>query len=172
MRNFSEQKSRTQVSPVSVSWLARISLTSEVGIVELDVTAADVIQNLEFGLVGFGDVAEIVLVVGVYGLGVSFTLTVTQVVPIRSGKSDLEISNLVGWDLAGQVLELVDIGATHMLDLAGADDTLPGLVTSLQECSNVGGIGTEIIHIDIVDLLKPVKTGEESTPEHCTYICQ
>ena len=148
----------------------RDHLTSQVGVIELDVTAAGIIQNLQLGLVSLGDVAKVVLVVGVHRLGVSLALTVAQVVPVRSGKSNLQVLNLVGGDLAGQVLELVDVGATDVLDLSGADDTLTGLVTSLQESSDIGGVGTEVIHLDIADLLEAVETGEESTPEH--YGCQ
>jgi len=166
LRNFSEQKSKTKVNSVNFDCLDRRSLTSQVRIVELDVTAAGIIQDLKLGLVGLGDVAEVVLIVGVHGLGVSLALAVAQVVPVRSGKSDLQVSNLVGRDLAGKVLELIDISATNVLDLAGTDDTLTGLVAGLQKCSNIGGVGTEVIHIDIVDLLEAIETGEESTPEH------
>lgn len=145
-------------------------LTSQVGVVELDVTAAGFIQDLELGLVGLGDVAEVILVVGVYRLGVSLSLTVAQVVPVRSGKSDLQVSDLVGRDLAGEVLELVDVGATNMLDFASTNDALTRLVAGLQKCGDIGGIWTEVIHVDVVDLLEAVQAGEESTPEH--YICQ
>lgn len=133
-----------------------VHLTSQVGVVELDVTAAGVIQDLKLGLIGLGNVAEIILVVGVYRLGVSLALTVAQVVPVRRGESNLQVSDLVGRDLAGEVLELVDVGATNVLDLAGTDDALTGLVAGLQKCGDIGGIGTEVIHVDIVDFLEAV----------------
>jgi hypothetical protein len=53
-----------------------------------------------------------------------------------------------------------------VLDLASTDDTLTGLVARFQECGNIGGVGAEIIDIDIIDFLEAIETGEESTPEH------
>lgn len=144
-----------------------IYLTSQVGVVELHVAAAGVIQDLQLGLVGLGDITEVVLIVGVHGLGVGLALAVAEVVPVGGGEGDLQVANLLSWHLAGEVLELVDVGATNVLDLTRTDDTLTGLVAGLEECRNIGGIGTEVVNIDVVHLLEAVKAGEEGSPEHC-----
>lgn len=141
-------------------------LTSEVRVVVLHVAAAGLVQDLQLGLVGLGDITEVLLIGAVHVLGVGLALDVAQVVPVRSGQGDLQVLDLISGDLAGKVLELVDIGAANVLDLACADDSLTGLVASLQEGSNVGSIRAEDVGLELGDLLEAVQTGEESTPEH------
>lgn len=143
-----------------------MQLTGEVRVVVLHVAAAGLVQDLELGLVGLGDVTEVLLVGAVHVLGVGLALNVAQVVPVRSGQSDLQVLDLVSGDLAGKVLELVDIGAADVLDLACADDGLTRLVASLEEGSNVGSVRAEDVGLELGDLLESVQTGEESTPEH------
>lgn len=142
-------------------------LTSKVGVVELHITAACVIEDLQFGLVCLCDVSEVFLIGAVYGLGVGLALDVSQVVPVRRGKSDLQVLDFVFRDLAGEVLELIDIGTSNVLDFAGADHGFTGLVASLEEGGNVWGIFTEDVDFEIGDFFESFETGEESSPEHC-----
>lgn len=141
-------------------------LTSKVRVVVLDVSAASLIQDLQFLLASLGNVGKVLVIGAVHTLRVGFAFLVPQVVPVRSGKGDLQVLDLLGGHKAGKEFELFDIGATNVLDLARADHTLTGLVALLDERSNVGGIVTEIIHIDIRDLLESLKTREEGAPEH------
>lgn len=165
-RNFSEQKSVGNVSFCpEITWFE--NLTGKVGVIELHVAAACVIEDLQFGLVRFCDVAKVFFVGAVYGFGISLALDVSQVVPVRRGKSDLQVLDFVFRDLASEVLELVDIGASNVLDLASANHGLAGLVTSFQEGRNVGGIFTEDVDLEIGDLFESFQTRKESSPEHC-----
>lgn len=142
------------------------ALTSQVGIVVLDIPAASVVQNLQLILACLGDVGKVLNVRAVHIGGVGFALLVPQVVPVRGGKGDLDVLDLLGGHEAGEVLELVDIGATDVLDLAGANHALTGLVAGFEESSDVGGVGTEDIGVDLVDLFESLQTGEERAPEH------
>ena len=147
-------------------------LTGQVGVVVLHVAATGIVQNLQLSLVGLGDVSEVLLVGAVHLLGVGLALAVTQVVPVRRSKGDLQVLNLVRGDLAGEVLELVDVGAANVLNLTGAEHGLTGLVASLQECGNIGGVRAEDIGFEVGDLIEALQTGEEGTPEHLSLVSQ
>jgi hypothetical protein len=141
-RNFSEQKSIAQVSMRSLNDRQN-KLTGQVRVVILHVAATGIVQDSQLGLVGLGDVAKVLLVGAVHVLGVSLALTVTQVVPVGCSKSYLQVLDLLRGNQAGQILELVDISAADVLDLASADHSLTGLVTGLEEGSNIGSIRAE-----------------------------
>lgn len=140
--------------------------TSKVGVIILNVPAARIIQDLQFSLAGLGNVGKVLLVGAVHLLGIGLALLVPQVVPVGSSQSDLQVLNLLRRDEASKVLELVDIGAANMLDLTGTDHALTGLVTLLDERSHIGGIKTEIVDVDVLDLFESFQTGEEGAPEH------
>lgn len=133
----------------------------------MDITAASVVQDLDFVLVGFGNVGEVLIDIGVDVLGEGVALAVAQVVPVRGGEGDLQVLDLLGGNEASEVLELVDVCAADVLDLACAEDALAGLVASLEEGGDIGGIGTEDICVGFGNLLEAVETGEEGAPEHC-----
>lgn len=141
-------------------------LTSKVGVIELNVAAASIVQDLELILVGLGNIGEVLVVGSIDLLGVGLALLVTQVVPVGGGQGEFHILDLLRGYEAGQVLELVDIGAADVLDLARADHGLTGLVTGLKEGSNIGGIGTEALGVNVVHLLESLQTREEGSPEH------
>ena len=142
------------------------ALTSQVGVVVLDVPAASVVQNLQLILASLGDIGKVLDVRTVHIGGVGLALLVPQVVPVRGGKGDLDVLDLLGGNKAGEVFELVDIGATNVLDLAGADHALAGLVAGLEESGDIGSVVTEDIGVDLVDLFESLQTGEEGAPEH------
>lgn len=146
--------------------LGEDNLTSQVGVIILHVAAASLVQGLQLGLVGLGNVAKVLLVGAVHILRVGLALAITQVVPVGSGKGDLQVLDLILGHQTGQVLELVDIGAANMLDLAGAEDSLAGLVAGLEESGNVGGIRAEDVRVELGDLVETIQAREESTPEH------
>lgn len=87
-------------------------------------------------------------------------------VPVGRGKCDFQVLDLLGRYQAGEILELVDVGAANMSDLARAEHGLAGLVALLEEGRNVGGVGAENAHVEVGDFLESVQTREESTPEH------
>lgn len=146
--------------------LGEDNLTSQVGVIILHVAAASLVQGLQLGLVGLGNVAKVLLVGAVHILRVGLALAITQVVPVGSGKGDLQVLDLILGHQTGQVLELVDIGAANMLDLAGTEDSLAGLVAGLEESGNVGGIRAEDVRVELGDLVETIQAREESTPEH------
>lgn len=133
----------------------------------MHVTAASVIQDLEFVLVGLGNVGEVLIDIGVDVLGEGEALAVPQVVPVRGSKGDLQVLDLLGSNEASKVLELVNVCAADVLDLSCAEDALAGLVAGLEEGSDIGGIGAEDIWVGILEFLEPVEAGEEGAPEHC-----
>lgn len=57
-------------------------LTGEVGIVDLCVAEAGIVEDLELDLVGLGDVGEVIVVVDVGVVDVGFLGTVAEVVPM------------------------------------------------------------------------------------------
>lgn len=152
---------------IKIVWVGLRERTSKVRVVELDVTATSVVQDLDFVLVGLGNVGEVLIDIGVDVLGEGEALAVAQVVPVRGSKSDLQVLDLLGGNEASEVLELVDICAADVLDLACAEDALAGLVASLEEGGDIGGVGSEDIWVRVLDLIEPVEAGEEGAPEHC-----
>lgn len=141
-------------------------LTSKIGVIILHVAAASLIQDLQLGLVGFGDVSKVLLVGTVHIMRVCLALKIAHVVPVRSGKSDLQVLDLVLGNLAGQIPELIDVGTTDMLDLPRAEDRLARLVASLEEGRNVGSICAEYIRVKVGHFIEAVQAGEERAPEH------
>lgn len=106
-------------------------LTGKVRIVNGDVAAPSIIENLQFGLVGLGDVGEVLLIVGIDILGVGLAGLVTEMIPLGGGERQLGLLDVLGRDVLLEVVPLVDVGATDVLDLANTDDGLSRLVTSL-----------------------------------------
>jgi len=130
------------------------TLTSQVGVVVLHVPAAGVVQNLQLILARLGDIGKILDVRAVHVGGVGLAFLVPEVVPVGGGKGDLDVLDLLGGHEAGKVFELVDIGAANVLDLARADHALTGLVAGLEESGDIGGVSTEDVGIDFVNLLE------------------
>lgn len=132
----------------------------------MDVSAAGVIQDLQLILTSLGNVGKVLHVRAVNVRGVGLALLVPQVVPVGSSKGDLDVLDLLGGHKAGEILELVDIGATNVLDLASADHALTRLVAGFKESGDVGCVGPEDVGVDVADLFESLKTGEERAPEH------
>lgn len=57
----------------------------EIRIVDLSITESSIVEDFQFGLVGFGDVGKVVVVIGVGVVQVGFLRPITEVVP-RSGQ--------------------------------------------------------------------------------------
>jgi len=55
--------------------------TSEVWIIDLNVSQACVVEDLEFGLVCFCNIGEVLFIIGVHILWVSFSSLVSQMIP-------------------------------------------------------------------------------------------
>lgn len=106
-------------------------LTGKVRIVDGDVAAPSIIEDLQLGLVGLGDVGKVLVVVGIDVLGVGLAGLVAEMVPLGGGEGQLGLLDVLGRDVLLEVVPLVDVGAADVLDLADADDGLSGLVASL-----------------------------------------
>jgi len=61
----------------------------------LGVAEAGVVEDLQLGLVGFGDVGKVLLVVGVDTLGVGLVGAVAEVVPRRARQGELDVAPLL-----------------------------------------------------------------------------
>lgn len=53
----------------------------EVRIIDLSITESSIVEDFQFGLVGFGDVGKVVVVIGVSVVQVGFLRPITEVVP-------------------------------------------------------------------------------------------
>ena len=141
-------------------------LTGEIWVVDLDVAEAVVVKDLEFGLVSFGDVGEIFFVTRIDVFGIRLPLSVPHVVPFRRRHCEFAFLGLFFWYNTLQVIPLINVSASNMLDLAGADDAFGRLVTLLHEGRNVGHVGAEDLGWGVLDFLEAFHAWEESTPEH------
>lgn len=106
-------------------------LTGEVRVVNGHVAAPSVVEDLELGLVGLGDVGKVLLVVGVDVLGIGPAGLVAEVVPLGRRQRELGLLDVLGREVLLEVVPLVDVGAADVLDLARADDGLSWLVAGL-----------------------------------------
>lgn len=87
-------------------------------------------------------------------------------IPIGSGKRNLDVFHFFGLDQPSKVFEILDITATNMLDFTVANNRLAGLDFFFYESSNVGHVETEHVRGRILDLGETLEVGEEGTPEH------
>lgn len=106
-------------------------LTREIRIIELHVSKAMVVERLQFGLVGFGDVGEVFVVVCVDVFGVCLALLVAEMVPVWGCECEFEVLGLFFWDERFEVVELVGVGTSDVLDFSCADYCLAWLVAGL-----------------------------------------
>lgn len=122
---------------------------SEVRVVDGDVAAAGEVQGVELFMIGSGDVGEVSFVVGIDGGRVGVAGLVAEMVPFGGGEGELGGGDEVGGELGGEVGPLVDVGASFVLDLAGADYGLAWLMACfgyegvsglLGEVGRVGGL--------------------------------
>lgn len=164
---FSEQKSElASASRFKYHNFWGRKLTGQVGVIVLHIPAAGLVEDAELFLVGLGDVTEVLLVRAVHLLGVGAALAVAQVVPVGGGQGDLQVLDLLGGDKASKVLELVNVGAADVLDLARAEHALTRLVAGLNEGTDIGRVRTEDLNFNVGDLLETLETREERSPEH------
>lgn len=124
--------------------------TGQVRIVDGDVAQAGVVEDLQLGLVGLGNIGKVLGVVGVHLLGIRMARLVAQVVPVRSRESQLGLLYAVCRQQALEVVPLGHVGAAHVLDLSGAYDGLARLMSSLSydklvsfiDLEGPGGLGS------------------------------
>lgn len=106
-------------------------LTGKIGVVDGDVAAASIVEDFELCLIGLGNVGKVLVIVGIDVFWVGLAGLVAEMVPFRGRQREFGLLNILGREYLFEVVPLVDIGAADMLDLAYADDGLPGLVTGL-----------------------------------------
>lgn len=141
-------------------------LTGEIRVVDLDIAEAIIVENLKLHLVRFGDVGEVLLIAWIYVLWVCSSLLVTHVIPFRCRERHLALVHSLLGNNALQVIPLIDVGASNVLDLTRADDGLAGLVARLGESGNVGHIHAEYVDVGVLDLFEALHAWEEGAPEH------
>jgi hypothetical protein len=132
-------------------------LTRQQRVVNLDVATASIVQDLELSTVSSGNVIEVLLIIGIHILAVrmlalksivsarNHTLcvlgpTVTQVEPLRSGQSHLDVLDLLRSDELLHLLELGQVSGLDMLDLASAKSRRSRLGVHGHEGTDVGNI--------------------------------
>lgn len=143
----------------------------KVGVIDLDVAAAVLVKNSKLLTVCLRDVCEVFGVVGVHGLGVCPAGLVSEVVPLWCRKSELGLMlSLLGKEVL-QVVPLVDVCASNVLDLSCADDCLSGLVSALSEGCNVWDVHAEDVNVWVLNLFKSLQSGEEGTPKRLLFMC-
>jgi hypothetical protein len=103
--------------------------TSQVWVINLHISESIVIKNFELSTVRLRNVGEILCICSVDFLGESSAGLVSQVIPIWSSHGELRFTLILFWEEVLQVVPLVDVRATNMLDFASAEDRLSGLVT-------------------------------------------
>lgn len=82
----SEQKSTLAISRRPRN--GQTVLTGQVGVIDLNVSDAGVVQDLELGLVSFGDIGKVFVVVVVDSRRVGFVRTVSEMVPIQTDQNE------------------------------------------------------------------------------------
>lgn len=117
-------------------------------------------------MVCLGNVGKILLVRSIHILGISLALLIPQVIPVGSRQSELQILDFLWRNQARQVLELVDVRTSNMLDLAGTEHSLAGLMTRFKESGNVGSTSTEDVWSKVRNFVKAIKTWEKGASEH------
>lgn len=85
-------------------------------------------------------------------------------IPIRSSEGELcLVLSLLGKEIL-QVVPLVDVRATNMLDFAGTENRLAWFVARLGESCNVRDIHPEDIFWEVCDFFEAVEAWEECAP--------
>ena len=79
----------------TTSLCQRSELTGQPRIIKLDISQPVVVEHLEFLLVGFGDILEVLGIVGVGFLGVGVALLVPHVKPLFDPQHSTCISHTV-----------------------------------------------------------------------------
>lgn len=118
--------------------------TSEVGVVDLNISETVVIQNLELRAVCSSDVCEILGVGCIHILGIRLSCLVAQMVPVGGRKSKLGLVLFLLGEKVLQVVPLVHVCASNMLDFSSADDCLCWLVLTFKEACNVRGVPSSL----------------------------
>ena len=141
--------------------------TGNIWVVNLDISQAIVVENLQFGLIRLRNVCEILRIIRVNVPRVCSSLLIPHMVPFRCSHSDLTFTNSLLRHDTLQVVPLVDVGASNVLDLASADDAFSGLVTCLGEGGDVWHVHAEDVNVWVLDLFEAFHSREESAPKHC-----
>jgi hypothetical protein len=130
-------------------------LTGKIGIVDLDISDARIVQDLEFDLVRFGDICKVFFIVGVDARCICLFWSVSEVVPVGTrhehstigggissprgtGHRDLDVFPFFLRHEGLHVLELGKEGAvTGVGDLLDGDGDLVGNLFLVHERLNV-----------------------------------
>lgn len=102
--------------------------TSQVRVIDLHIAESIVVQDLQLSAVCFDNVGEVFCVCGVDFLRVCTTSLVSQVIPVGSSHGELRFMLFFLRQEGLQVVPLIDVSATHMLDFASAEDSFSGFV--------------------------------------------
>jgi hypothetical protein len=99
-------------------------------------------------------------------------------VPFRCSKRELGLVLPLLWEEGFQVVPLVDVCASDVLDLACANDGLSRLVSALSESCNIWYVHAEDIDVGVLDFFKPFESWEECAPKrvstryyNCNWVC-
>ena len=146
--------------------------TSKIRVINLNVTEAIVVENLELGLIGFGNVCEVLLVGGIDVFWICSSFLVAHVIPFRCSQGQLAFVDPLLRHNALEVIPLIDVSTTNMFDLTGADDAFARLMAGLGECGYIRHVEAEDVEVGILDLLEAFHPGEEGTPEHLVELSE
>ena len=139
---------------VTASLVTRVSLPSfshlltaevrHIRVVNLNIPASGLVQQVNFLVIRRRNVCKVLLIVLVHVSGVSVSVLVSQVVPLRSRKRDL---NFLPITLRRQALHVFILGHVDRLafvaDLARAYNALAGIVAALDEGREIGHVCSE-----------------------------
>ncbi len=103
----------------------------------MDVSQTSVVEDLKLCPICLGDVGEVFCIVGIDVFGIRFASLVSKMVPFRCCQSELGFPDTFLWQKALQIIPLINVGASNVLDLAGTDDCLSRLMAAFGKGSNV-----------------------------------
>jgi hypothetical protein len=130
----------------------------------LDIAEAVVVEDFELSAVGFGNVGEVFGVCCIDILRICSAGLISQMVPIRRSEGELRlVLSLLGKE-GFQVVPLIDICATYMLDFAGTENRLTWFMARFSESCNVRDIHAEDIFWEVCDFFEAVEAWEECAP--------
>jgi hypothetical protein len=101
------------------------------------VTQAGAAEDLQLSFVCLGDAGEVFAVIGTDCFGICFASLVPKVIPFRCGQGKLCLADPLFQQQALQIIPLINVTASDVLDLAGADDSLSRLMATFRKGSNV-----------------------------------
>lgn len=101
------------------------------------VTQAGVVDILRLSLVCLGDAGEVFAIIGIDCFWICFASHVPKVIPFECGQGKLCLADPLFQQQALQIIPLINVSASDVLNLAGADDSLSRLMATFRRGSNV-----------------------------------